>query len=85
MIEPSAEAAAPAGHLAADLPPDPMPVHRVADPAGPWPRGHGRPARRGGGTSMIAVTSERLAISGNAAAGGYLPAVPADSDDRSFD
>jgi hypothetical protein len=48
-------------------------------------RPHARVSRRSG-PRMIAVRSERLALAETrAGTRGYLPAIPADSEDRSFD
>ena len=50
------------------------------------PRPHGGIASWGDGLRMIAVTSERLATaSGPATATGYLPTVPADSEEPALD
>ena len=50
------------------------------------PRLGGRIAPWSDGLRMIAVTTERLATaSGSAAATGYLPTVPADSEEPALD
>jgi hypothetical protein len=74
-------------NLRLDPPGEPAPA--AAQPgcgehaAAAWP--HARASRRGG-TRMIAVRSERLALAETlAGTRGYLPAIPADSEDRSFD
>lgn len=85
MSESAAQAATDAGHVLAETPYEPASLHRGGDFAGGRPRGHGR-ATRWSGTRMIAVTAERLAIAEDlAGTTGYLPAIPADSEDRSFD
>jgi hypothetical protein len=59
--------------------------HRDAAAAG-RPRLSGGITPWGDGLRMIAVTTERLATtSGSAAAAGYLPTVPADSEEPALD
>jgi hypothetical protein len=59
--------------------------HQVRATSG-RPRLGGGIAPWGDGLRMIAVTSERLATaSGSAAATGYLPTVPADSEEPALD
>ncbi len=50
------------------------------------PRSHGRSAPWGDGLRMIAVTTERLAmVNCSAGTAGYLPTVPADSEEPALD
>jgi len=59
--------------------------HRDGLTAG-TPRLGGGMAHWGDGLRMIAVTTERLATAaGSAAATGYLPTVPADSEEPALD
>jgi hypothetical protein len=89
MSESQAEAESDAGHLVADGAVEA--AFEAASPRcggdyGTGSRSHGRLTRRGGGLRMLAVTPERLAVAESLAGiPGYLPAIPADSEDRSFD
>jgi hypothetical protein len=81
MSESQAEAEPAAGHHQADAV-----ALRWAGDVATGQRPHVRPARRGSGLRMLAVTPERLAVAESlAGAPGYLPTIPADSEDRSFD
>ena len=84
MNESSAEAE-PAGHLIAAAAQETASL-RYGGEFGSGPRGHGRAGRRGSGLRMLAVTAERLAVDESLAGSpGYLPTIPADSEDRIFD
>jgi len=55
-------------------------------PASARPRLGGSIERWGDGLRMIAVTAERIAVAGGSAeSAGYLPTVPADSEEPALD
>ena len=89
MSESQAEAESDAGHIVADATADA--VFEAASPRcgadnGTGTRPHGRLTRRGSGLRMLAVIPERLAVAESmAGVPGYLPTIPADSEDRGFD
>jgi hypothetical protein len=85
MSESQSEAGSDAGRMLADAAFEPASLRRGGD-NGTGSRPPGRPNRRSGGLQMLAVTAERLTVAGSLAGfAGYLPAIPADSEDRCFD
>lgn len=84
MSEAQSEAGSDAARMLADAAFEPATL-RCGD-NGTGSRQPGRPTRRSGGLQMLAVTAERLTVAGSLpGVAGYLPAIPADSEDRCFD